>query len=300
MMKQIGVTVLTGAIVATNFGSIDASAHQQKHGLLDQNRVVNIAHRGASGYAPEHTMTAYQLSHKKLKADYIEIDLQMTKDGKLIAMHDETVDRTTNGTGAVKDKTLAEIKRLDAGSWFNTANPEYAKDEYKGLQVPTLDEIFDTYGKHANYYIETKSPEVYPGMEEKLLKTLQRHGLSSDHVKPGQVMIQSFSQESLLKVKQLDARLPLVQLMDAATVKAMTPEALDELQTYAVGLGPSFKGLTRENTAMIRERGLLLHPYTVNEKVDMERMLDFGVTGVFTNYADRFNEVLHALNKRNK
>ncbi|MDW2886076.1 glycerophosphodiester phosphodiesterase [Exiguobacterium artemiae] len=297
MMKQIGVTVLTGAIAATSFGGIDASAHA-KHDLLDPNRVVNIAHRGASGYAPEHTMLAYEMSHKKFKADYIEIDLQMTKDGQLIAMHDETVDRTTNGTGAVKDKTLAEIKRLDAGSWFNTANPDYAKAEYKGLQVPTIDEIFDKYGKHANYYIETKSPEVYPGMEEKLLKTLKDHGLSSDRVKPGQVMIQSFSQASLLKVKALDEGFPLVQLMEAPTVQSITPETLDEIQTYAVGLGPSFKGLTRENTAMIRERGLLLHPYTVNEKVDMERMLDYGVTGVFTNYADRFNEVLHDMKKK--
>ena len=161
-----------------SLASIDAAA-EGKHDLLDPNRVVNIAHRGASGYAPEHTMTAYQISHKKLKADYIEIDLQMTKDGQLIAMHDETVDRTTNGTGAVKDKTLAEIKRLDAGSWFNTANPDYAKAEYKGLQVPTVNEIFDRYGKHANYYIETKSPEVYPGMEKKLLETLKDHGLSS-------------------------------------------------------------------------------------------------------------------------
>jgi len=298
MMKQIGVTVLTGAIAATSFGGIDASAYDAKHDLLDPNRVVNIAHRGASGYAPEHTMLAYEMSHKKFKADYIEIDLQMTKDGQLIAMHDETVDRTTNGTGAVKDKTLAEIKRLDAGSWFNTANPDYAKAEYKGLQVPTIDEIFDKYGKHANYYIETKSPEVYPGMEEKLLKTLKDHGLSSDRVKPGQVMIQSFSQASLLKVKALDEGFPLVQLMEAPTVQSITPETLDEIQTYAVGLGPSFKGLTRENTAMIRERGLLLHPYTVNEKVDMERMLDYGVTGVFTNYADRFNEVLHDMKKK--
>ncbi len=296
MLKQIGVTVVAGMIVASGTTSIEAAGKAK--GLLDPNRVVNIAHRGASGYAPEHTMLAYDMSHKKFKADYIEIDLQMTKDGQLIAMHDETVDRTTNGTGAVKDKTLAQIKRLDAGSWFNETYPAYANAKYKGLKVPTLNEIFDRYGKQANYYIETKSPEVYPGMEKKLLDTLRRHGLSSKQVKPGQVMIQSFSRDSLLKVKQLDPKLPLVQLLEGPQMTDVTDKELKTIQSYAVGIGPSFKSLTRQNTKQIRNAGLLLHPYTVNEKVDMQRMLDYGVTGVFTNFADRFNEVLKHTKKK--
>lgn len=290
MLKQIGMTVLTGLVITSSATSTEAAKKPAK-GLLDPERIVNVAHRGASGYAPEHTMVAYETGHKKLKADYIEIDLQMTKDGHLIAMHDETVDRTTNGTGAVKDKTLAQIKRLDAGSWFNQTYPAYARASYKGLKVPTLNEIFDRYGKQANYYIETKSPDVYPGMEKKLLDTLKRYGLSSDRVKPGQVMIQSFSQESLLKVKRLDRNVPLVQLLEAGDVNALTAKRLKDIKTYAVGVGPSFKALTKTNTALIRKNDLLLHPYTVNEKKDMHRMLDYGVTGVFTNFADRFNEV---------
>lgn len=290
MLKQIGMTVLTGLVITSSATSTEAAKKPAK-GLLEPERIVNVAHRGASGYAPEHTMIAYAMGHKKLKADYIEIDLQMTKDGHLIAMHDETVDRTTNGTGAVKEKTLAQIKRLDAGSWFNQAYPAYARASYRGLQVPTLNEIFDRYGKQANYYIETKSPDVYPGMEKKLLDTLKRYGLSSDRVKPGQVMIQSFSQESLLKVKRLDRNVPLVQLLEAGDVNALTARRVKDIKTYAVGVGPSFKALTKTNTALIRKNDLLLHPYTVNEKKDMHRMLDYGVTGVFTNFGDRFNEV---------
>ena len=80
---------------------------------------TTIAHRGASGYAPEHTFNSYDKSHRELGASYIEIDLQRTKDGHLVAMHDETVDRTTNGHGRVEDYTLDELKKLDAGSWFN-------------------------------------------------------------------------------------------------------------------------------------------------------------------------------------
>jgi len=298
MLKQFGLTMAAGAILSTGFPTEDVGAQSKGKSLLDPNRIINVAHRGASGYAPEHTMPAYEMGHKKFKADYIEIDLQMTKDGQLIAMHDETVDRTTDGTGAVKDKTLQEIKKLDAGSWFNEVNPSLARKEYAGLKVPTLEEIFSTYGKHANYYIETKSPEVYPGMEEKLLNTLKAYDLSSDRVKPGQVLIQSFSEASLQKVKAMDPNVPLIQLMEANEVKALTNDRLTAIRQYAVGVGPSFKALTRENVSAIRAHDLLLHPYTVNEKADMVRMLDYGVTGVFTNYADRFNDVVKGLYKK--
>ncbi|KSU50805.1 glycerophosphodiester phosphodiesterase [Exiguobacterium indicum] len=298
MLKQFGLTMAAGAILSTGFPTEDVGAQSKGKSLLDPNRIINVAHRGASGYAPEHTMPAYEMGHKKFKADYIEIDLQMTKDGQLIAMHDETVDRTTDGTGAVKDKTLEEIKKLDAGSWFNEVNPSLARKEYAGLKVPTLEEIFSTYGKHANYYIETKSPEVYPGMEEKLLNTLKAYDLSSDRVKPGQVLIQSFSEASLQKVKDMDPNVPLIQLMEANEVKALTDDRLTAIRQYAVGVGPSFKALTRENVSAIRAHDLLLHPYTVNEKADMVRMIDYGVTGVFTNYADRFNDVVKGLYKK--
>lgn len=298
MLKQFGLTMVAGAVLSTGLPTEDVSAQSKGKSLLDPNRIINVAHRGASGYAPEHTMPAYEMGHKTFKADYIEIDLQMTKDGQLIAMHDETVDRTTDGTGAVKDKTLEEIKKLDAGSWFNEVNPSLARKEYAGLKVPTLEEIFSTYGKHANYYIETKSPEVYPGMEEKLLNTLKAYGLSSDRVKPGQVLIQSFSEASLQKVKAMDPNVPLIQLMEANEVKALTDDRLTAIRQYAVGVGPSFKALTRENVSAIRAHDLLLHPYTVNEKADMVRMLDYGVTGVFTNYADRFNDVVKGLYKK--
>ena len=92
-----------------------------------------------------------------MNADYLELDLQMTKDGHLIVMHDETVDRTTNGTGWVKDLTLAEIKQLDAGAWFNEANPDKQNAHFIGQQVLTLDEVLRYFGKRENYYIETKN-----------------------------------------------------------------------------------------------------------------------------------------------
>src|SRR4051794_14616879 len=130
--------------------------------------VLNVGHRGASGHAPEHTFAAYDLA-LQMGADYIEQDLQMTRDGVLVAMHDETLDRTTDGSGPVRAVTLDEVKRCDAGSWFA---PRFA-----GARVPTLEELFRRYGEQARFYIETKSPEIYPGMEEALLALIGRYRL---------------------------------------------------------------------------------------------------------------------------
>ncbi len=128
-----GMTAAGLVVAGLTTGSVVAAKKKE---------VLNAADRGASAYAPEHTLPSYKLGDK-MKGDYIEIDLQMTQDGHLICMHDETLDRTTNGSGRVKDYTLAQIKDLDAGSWFNEKYPQYASRRLAGQQVPTLDEVLD-------------------------------------------------------------------------------------------------------------------------------------------------------------
>ncbi|WP_369810594.1 glycerophosphodiester phosphodiesterase [Guptibacillus hwajinpoensis] len=279
---------LIGSMFAEGLASADTK--ESKPGM-NTNKLANVAHRGASGHAPEHTIPSYKLG-EEMKGDYIEIDLQMTKDGELIAMHDESVDRTTNGTGLVKDYTLEEIKQLDAGTWFNEKYPEKAKKSYEGLQVPTLEEVIQTFGKDARYYIETKSPEVYPGMEKELLRVLEKYKLTGVNERSSKVLIQSFSKESLLKMEDLNANLPLVQLISYKEQATISDEELSELTEYAVGVGMSYTKIDEDYVQQVRSAGLLIHPYTVNEKEDMERLLDWGVTGMFTNYPDRLNDVL--------
>lgn len=283
-MKKWIVSLITALTMTTLFtGQVEAK----------QTKTV-IAHRGASGYAPEHTFASYDMSHYQMKADYIEIDLQMTKDHQLVAMHDETVDRTTNGSGRVGDMTLTQIKALDAGSWFNEKYPTLAKEEYVGLKVPTLKQILKRYGNQANYYIETKSPEVYPGMEKALIKTLKKQGLlTKGKLKQGHVLIQSFSKESLLKVQQLNPSIPLIQLTDKGVIPTLTDAQLDEMKQYARGIGPNYKDLTAENTQNLKNHGLIVHPYTVNTEADMRRMNSYGVDGLFTNYADVYQRIVH-------
>ncbi|WP_429877385.1 glycerophosphodiester phosphodiesterase [Fictibacillus sp. NRS-1165] len=278
MTSLLSAAVLGASLFAAQ--NADAESVQKHHDVLD------VAHRGASGYAPEHTLTSYHMGDK-MHGDYIEIDLQMTKDGKLIAMHDETVDRTTNGTGKVKDFTLKQIKQLDAGSWFNEKYPQYAKPMYKGLKVPTLEEIFKTFGKNKNYYIETKSPDVYPGMEEKLLQLVNQY-----HINKDTLLVQSFSKDSLLKVHKLDPSLKLIQLLEYKENAVLTDQDLTSYKQYAAGIGPNFNYLDKAYVQKAVKSGLEIHPYTVNETTDMKRLMDWGVTGMFTNFPDRLHQMI--------
>lgn len=274
----------TSIVSASGFSS---SKDKVNENILDNN--VSIAHRGASGYAPEHTFYAYDKAHKEFNADYIELDLQMTKDGNLIAMHDEDVERTTGNKGRVEDYTTKELKQMDVGSWFNKKYPKYAKKEYKGAKIPTLEEILDRYGDNANYYIETKSPDVYPGMEEKLLHSLEKHNLlSNQKLNKGQVVIQSFSQESLLKVANMNNQIPLVQLVDENKLSTFNSEDLKFISSYAIGVGPDYSDLDEQMVQKLHNYNLKVHPYTVNTEKDMQQMFNIGVDGVFSNYIDNY------------
>ncbi len=257
--------------------------------------VLNIGHRGASGYAPEHTMPSYDLA-LRLGADYIEQDLQLSRDGVLVALHDDTLDRTAGGPegdcrGPVISRTLEQIKACDVGSWFNEAYPQYAKDEYVGLRIPTLEEVFRRYGTGANYYIETKNPEAAPGMEEELLRLMDKYGLTQPAAERWQVLIQSFSPASLQKIHALDPSLPLIQLYDEETSEKIRAN-LDTARIYAVGVGPYKGDVDVELVDEAHSRCLYVHPYTVNEEQEMKAMISLGVDGMFTNFPDRLVEVL--------
>ena len=129
--------------------------------LKDLESFQVIAHRGASGHAPESTMAAYELAHE-WGADYLELDVQITADGELVVFHDDAIDRTSNGEGSIHDHTLEELKALDTGSWFNEANADKSDAGFEGAQMLTLNELFERFGHDARYYIETKSPQLNP------------------------------------------------------------------------------------------------------------------------------------------
>ncbi len=193
-----------------------------------------IAHRGASYDAPEETAAAYLLA-RDLGADYLEADVQRSRDGVLVALHDDTLERTTDVAevfpGRAKDPvssfTLAELKRLDAGSWFNRAFPERARPGFVGLRILTLDEMLDIAEGGANkpgLYLETKVPAQFPGIEDDLRKLLERRGwlqprerAAAGHVDVahgnGRVILQTFEKSSLELLQESMPQVPKILLL---------------------------------------------------------------------------------------
>lgn len=180
-----------------------------------------IAHRGASFDAPESTAAAYVLA-RELGADYLELDLQRSKDGVLVAVHDNDLQRTSDVAQRFPERkdspvnafTLAELKSLDAGSWFNQAYPERARPGFKGLQILTLDEVMDIAEgdpqKRPGLYIETKVPGLFPGIEADLKARLQARGWLDQ---PGRVVLQSFDRNSLALLHKHMPQVPKVLLL---------------------------------------------------------------------------------------
>ncbi len=263
-MKTYSGKIIIGTIfmilVSSSFFNIEGNARE----------FVVIAHRGASNIAPEHTIASYKKA-VELGTDYIEIDLRMTKDHQLVALHDETIDRTTNGKGVVSEYTLEELKQFDAGSWFG--------ENFRGEKIPSLEEIVDYFGTTTNYYIETRLINGELRMEEKLLALLSEKNLLD------RVIIQSFSRESLKKIHRMNKQIPLVQLVKEANYTRIEREAIKE---YAVGIGPYGPHLDQNYVTYIQSVGLDVHPWFShsNEQKFREKVLLFGVNGVFTDYIE--------------
>ncbi|MBJ8072094.1 glycerophosphodiester phosphodiesterase family protein [Bacillus cereus] len=285
MKKTSIITIICFFTVISIFVFRQINEHNYIKATNQSNHIKNIAHRGASAYAPEHTIDAYTLG-QQLKGDYIEIDLQMTKDGHLIAMHDETLNRTTNGAGLVKEHSLVDIKQLNAGSFFNKKHPSLAKKEFEDAKVPTLEEIIETFGHNANYYIETKSPDEYPRMEEKLLEIINHYQIND------KVIIQSFSEESLRKIHNFNANIPLVQLLSYKKAVQLTESEIEKYKTYCIGLGMNYKYIDATYVKTIQKFGLEVHPFTVDNEKDMKKLISWGVDGMFTNYPDRLDTLM--------
>ncbi|WP_277587289.1 glycerophosphodiester phosphodiesterase family protein [Psychrobacillus antarcticus] len=243
-------------------------------------KTLIIAHRGASAIAPEHTIIAYEIA-QQAGVDYIEIDLQMTKDGVLVAMHDEKVDRTTDGTGFVKEYTLRELKQLNAGNWFNEAYPDLANKEFEYEEVPTLEDIFLHFGDDVNYYIELKSPPIYEGMEEKLLALLKRYDLIREGNDLPKVIVESFNEDSLTNFHALEPALPLIQLFSFKEKAALSVSDYERLKTYASGIGVNIKLVDREFIHEAQLNDLQVHLFTIKTELDMKNAFNLDANGIF-------------------
>jgi glycerophosphoryl diester phosphodiesterase len=242
-----------------------------------------VGHRGASGYAPETTIASYRMA-LQMGADFVETDVHMSRDGVLISIHDADVSRTTNGKGLVADLTLAELKTLDAGSWFNIAFPDKAHPHFAELRIPTLQEVVDVVkDSPTGLFIEIKDPERYPPDLESDLLSLIRHNRMESRAR-----VLSFHERSLRKTKELDLSMPTVLLVakpDRNPVHAALDIAADEL-------GILYTQVTASLIEEAHQNGLLISVWTVDRPEDMKRMMILGVDRITTNYPDRLVRML--------
>ena len=235
------------------------------------------AHRGASTYAPENTMAAFRLAWA-MGADCIELDVRATRDGRLIALHDKTVDRTTDGKGKVNDLSFREIRGLDAGGWFSPA--------FAGERIPSLEEVLDAFGGRVCLILELKQPSAHPGIEEELAHLLAGRGL--DRPERGPVVIQSFDTGSLRRMRKL--------LPDAAIAvlvrprQRVTANELDEYRRFADAVHLPGASARKAVIRRIRSRGLAVMVWNVRGERRLRRLLRYGVDGVLTNDPMMFAE----------
>ncbi|ANU13185.1 Glycerophosphoryl diester phosphodiesterase [Planococcus halocryophilus Or1] len=276
-MKRM-MTILTASLAMTSFTGSGLAAEHGEAGMMipkqEQQEMVNIAHRGASGHAPENTMGAFQKGFE-MKADYIEIDVQMTKDGELVVIHDTTVDRTTNGTGKVGDLTLEEIRQLDAGSWFSEA--------FTGESVPTFEEVLAEFHGKVGILVELKAPELYTGVEEKVADALIDRNMNTPN--NNKIIIQSFNHESMKKSKELLPNLSHGVLIGGSWAD-VTEEQLAQFATYADYFNPTMKIVTDELVSNVHEAGMDIYPYTSRSSEQALRLFDLNVDGIITDYPE--------------
>jgi len=224
--------------------------------------LLKIGHRGAAGYEPENTLSSFKKAIE-LNVDMIELDVYLCKTGELVVIHDERLERTTNGQGYVAHKGLKELRALDAG---------------KGEKIPLLREVFDLINAKVALNIELKGPDTARPVAGLIEEFVERHGWSYDDF-----LVSSFDHYKLLEVKKL-----CPQVRTGANITGTTigySEFAEKVGAYSVH--PSFEFLNREFVDDAHGRGMQLYCWTVDNPEDIKKAVDLNVDGIFSNFPDR-------------
>jgi glycerophosphoryl diester phosphodiesterase len=222
---------------------------------INNQRFIKIAHRGASAYEPENTLLSFKRAIE-MSADMIEFDVRLSNDGRLVIMHDERVDRTTNGNGLVREKTLCELRRLDAG---------------KGERVPMLEEVIDLAKRKTGFVIELKEP----GTEEGVIRLVKENGLIGD------VFIVSFHQDLIKRVKDLEPRIR------TGLILYSSPDPITLANNcLADAVAPFHNFVVKDLIQEAHNSNLILITWTVDSREEAEKLKDMRVDGIVTNKPD--------------
>ena len=273
-----GICVFLAMALCTTAEDTGAGIQSQtvKQFLKSDGRVRVIAHRGFSGQAPENTLAAISEAIEA-GADMAEIDVTLTADGKVVCLHDEKVNRTTNGKGKISELSLDKAQSFDAGSWFSPA--------FAGERIPTLDSVLETAKGHILINIEIKPETVERGVSAKIVDAVTRHGMKD------RVLISSFSPEALAQVHALDPAFHTASLYKRKLHRKIDPKVIvGEVASSMLNINRHYlKSEIRERCA---ELDIPIGAYTANKRRHMEKLLEKEVHAIFTDHPDLLLEVL--------
>lgn len=236
--------------------------------------VADVGHRGASAYAPENTLASFREARNR-NADYFELDVQQTEDHEPIIMHDTTLSRTTNAETVfpgrspwrVRDFTLSEIKRLDAGAWFSA--------RYRRERVPTLAETLrEMEGSDMKLLLEIKSPSLYPGLTARVAEQLRAE---PDWLLPGRLIVQSFDWSSMEAFHRLLPSVP------TAVIGTPAPGRLPAVARYAGYVNPRYDTVTAAYVRQVHAQHMKVFAWVTDNRATMRRLIDDKVDGIVSN-----------------
>jgi glycerophosphoryl diester phosphodiesterase len=245
--------------------------------------VIRIAHRGASAYAPENTVSAFTLARDQF-AGMCEFDVQETKDHELVLMHDTTLARTTDVENVfpnrspwrVRDFTLAEIRRLDAGSWFSSY--------YRGEGVPTLAKMLDVMSStKISLLLEIKHSQLYPGIEQRVADMLRRVRDWSDN---GRLVVQAFDWKSMRIFHDIMPKVPIGLLGKPGA------DQLPKLADYAYMISPQHRDVDADYVRQVHREHMQVYTWTLGDPANIRRMASYDVDGILSNKPDHLYSAL--------
>lgn len=290
----IALLFLIVAFILANFLPVEKRPYRP---FFDHDRPLVIAHQGGEHLAPSNTMASFSVADK-LNVDVLEFDIQITKDGHLVTIHDSSVDRTTNGSGLVTDLTLEEIQKLDAGYNFIDLNGNYSY-RGKGVYIPTVEEVFKTFG-HMRMVIEIKAtnpPERYDEIAQKLWQLMEKYNLEE------KITVASFDQ-NVIEIFQTYAKgkTPVAGGKNEVLKFVLTHKLFarnlytPSVDVFQIPTSESIFDLTDKKIIEgAHRRGMEVHYWTIDDKETMRYLIEAGADGIMTNRPDLLIELLEEM-----
>ena len=261
-----------------------------------------FAHQGGELLAPTNTMAAFAMADSIGGIDFLDIDVHMTRDGHLVGIHDDTVDRTTNGSGRVDSYTLAELQKLDAGYRFRDLQGEHSY-RGKGVKIPALEEVFSAYA--AKYYLHFEVKDAYPKdrpsqIEAKLWELIQRYQMEK------RVIVASFQQDIVRRFNQLAQGQVVIGAGRSEVTRFVLAQNtylpfLYRRYSHVLEIPLSSNGINLKKRALIERAhrlGMEVYYWTIDDVPTMKELIELGADGIFTNRPDLLKNVVEELGLR--